>query len=235
MILMKLLALDTSTEACSAAVFADGVTFSEFELAPRAHTRLILPMVDKVLSAAGLRLADVDAIVVGRGPGAFTGIRIGVGVAQGLAMAADKPVIPVSTLAALAQQAYAQQGKSHVLAALDARMSEVYWGQYTAQDGLMQLQGEEQVCAPQDAPVVEGSGWFAAGHGWSAYAEVLQPRFAAVLTGTDAQMLPAAEFMLPLAVAEWQSGRAIAPEHAQPVYLRNKIALTTRERMAAAG
>lgn len=232
---MKLLALDTSTEACSAAVFTDGVTFSEFELTPRAHTQLILPMVDKVLSAAGLRLQDVDAIAVGRGPGAFTGIRIGVGVAQGLAMAADKPVIPVSTLAALAQQAYMQQGAIQVLAALDARMGEVYWGQYAVQDELMQLQGEEQVCAPQNAPVVSGDAWYAVGHGWSAYADILQPRFTTMLTGMDMKMLPAAEFMLPLAAAEWLAGRAVAPEQAQPIYLRNKIALTTRERSAAAG
>ncbi len=233
--LMKLLALDTSTEACSAAVFADGLTFSEFELTPRAHTQLILPMVDKVLSAAGLRLQDMDAIAVGRGPGAFTGIRIGVGVAQGLAMAADKPVIPISTLAALAQQAYAQQGTTHVLVALDARMGEVYWGQYAMRDGLMQLQGEEQVCAPQNAPAVSGGDWYAVGHGWSAYVDALQARFSTVLTGMDAEILPAAEFMLPLAIAEWQAGRAVAPEQAQPIYLRNKIALTTRERMAAAG
>lgn len=230
---MKLLALDTSTEACSVAVYADGEIFSTFELAPRAHTQLILPMVDKVLSAACLRLQEMDAIAVGRGPGAFTGIRIGVGVAQGLAMAADKPVIPLSTLAALAQQAYVQQGATQVLAGLDARMNEVYWGQYVLQDGLMQLQGEELVCAAADAPVPGADDWFAIGHGWSAYADVLQGRFAGKLAGIDTASLPAAEFMLPLAVAEWRMGRVVMPEEAQPVYLRNKIALTTQERLAA--
>lgn len=228
---MKLLALDTSTEACSAAVYADGTTFCEFELTPRAHTQLILPMVESVLAAAGLRLKDVDALAVGCGPGAFTGIRIGVGVAQGLAMAADKPVIALSTLAALAQQAYVQHGATQVLAALDARMGEVYWGQYALQDGLMHLQGVEQVCAPADAPVPETAAWFAIGSGWSAYPEVLQARFGDRLSGMDAESLPAAEFMLPLAVAGWQAGRAAAPEAAQPVYLRNKIALTTQERL----
>ncbi|QQZ28008.1 tRNA (adenosine(37)-N6)-threonylcarbamoyltransferase complex dimerization subunit type 1 TsaB [Thiothrix subterranea] len=229
---MKLLALDTSTEACSAAVYADGATFCEFELTPRAHTHKILPMVESVLAAAGLRLTEVDALAVGCGPGAFTGIRIGVGVAQGLAMAADKPVIALSTLAALAQQAYLQHGATQVLVALDARMSEVYWGQYALQDGLMHLQGVEQVCAPADAPVPETAGWFAIGHGWSAYPEALQARFGDKLSGVDAESLPAAEFMLPLAVAGWQAGRAAAPEAAQPVYLRNKIALTTQERLA---
>ena len=122
---MKLLALDTSTEACSVAVYSDGVTFSAFELTPREHTHKILPMIEQVLAQVALRLSEVDALVVGRGPGAFTGIRIGIGVAQGLALAADKPVIPVSTLAALAQQAYQQYGATQVLAALDARMNEM--------------------------------------------------------------------------------------------------------------
>lgn len=226
---MKILALDTSTEACSAAVYADKQVYAQFALTPREHTRLILPMVEKVLGDAGLRLQDVDAIAVGRGPGAFTGIRIGVGVAQGLAMAADKPILPVSTLAALAQQAYVQQGATQVLAALDARMQEVYWGQYSLKDGIMQLQGEEQVCAPTNTPIPESSAWFASGHGWSAYAEVLQGRFADKLSGIDTAALPNAEFMLPLAIADWQAGKAVPPEDAQPVYLRNKIALTVQE------
>lgn len=229
---MKLLALDTSTEACSAAVYADGVTFSAFELTPRAHTQLILPMIEQVLQQAHFRLQDMDAVVVGRGPGAFTGIRIGMGVAQGLAMAADKPVIAISTLAALAQQAYQQFGATQVLAALDARMNEVYWGQYALHDGLMQLQGEEHVCTPQAAPMPLSDDWFAIGHGWSAYSSVLQARFAGKITQTVVEILPAAEFMLPLAIAAWQAGQATAPELAQPVYLRNKIALTTQERMA---
>lgn len=229
---MKLLALDTSTEACSAAVYVDGTTFSAFELTPRAHTQLILPMLEQVLGQAGLPLAAMDAIVVGRGPGAFTGIRIGVGVAQGLAMAVDKPIVPVSTLAALAQQAYVQQGATQVLAALDARMGEVYWGQFTVHQGLVQLQGEEQVCAPGEVPLPDTGRWFGVGHGWSAYTDALQTRFGAVLAGVDATPLPAAEFMLPLAVAAWQAGRAVDPELAQPVYLRNKIALTTQERLA---
>ena len=229
---MKLLALDTSTEACSAAVYCDGATFSAFELTPRAHTQLILPMIEQVLQQAALRLQAVDAIVVGRGPGAFTGIRIGVGVAQGLAMAADKPVIPISTLAALAQQAYVQHDATQVLAALDARMGEVYWGEYVLQAGLMQLQGEESVVAPAAVSVPESDAWLAMGHGWSAYAEVLSARFAGKLNKIVTDCLPAAEFMLPLAVAQWQVGKAIAPELAQPVYLRNKIALTTQERLA---
>ena len=229
---MKLLALDTSTEACSVAVYCDGAVFSAFELTPREHTHKILPMVEQVLAQAALRLSDMDALVVGRGPGAFTGIRIGIGVAQGLALAADKLIIPVSTLAALAQQAYQQYAATQVLAALDARMNEVYWGQYTVQNGLMHLQGEELVCAAEHAPLPDNAGWFAIGQGWSAYADVLQARFGGKLDSVNTALLPAAEFMLPLAVAAWQRGEAVAPELAQPVYLRNKIALTTQERLA---
>lgn len=229
---MKLLALDTSTEACSVAVYSDGVTFSAFELTPREHTHKILPMIEQVLAHAKLRLSEVDALVVGRGPGAFTGIRIGIGVAQGLALAVDKPIIPISTLAALAQQVYQQSGATQVLAALDARMNEVYWGQYRVQNGLMQLQGEELVCAAEHAPLPESASWWAVGHGWSVYAGILQARFSGKLEGVNAEHLPAAEFMLPLAVAAWQRSEAVAPELAQPVYLRNKIALTTQERLA---
>lgn len=228
---MKLLALDTSTEACSVAVYSDGVTFSAYELTPREHTHKILPMIEQVLDQAALRLSDIDALVVGRGPGAFTGIRIGIGVAQGLALAADKPIIPVSTLAALAQQAYQQYAAHRVLVALDARMNEVYWGQYTVNNGLMRLQGEELVRAAEDVPLPETSDWFAIGSGWSAYTEALQARFHDKLVGINTAWLPAAAFMLPLAVAAWACGEAVAPELAQPVYLRNKIALTTQERL----
>lgn len=226
---MKILALDTSTEACSAALYKDGEVFAEFALTAREHTRLILPMLEKVLQAGGLKLQQVDAIAVGRGPGAFTGLRIGVGVAQGLAVAADKLVLPISTLAALAQQAYSQYGATKVLAALDARMHEVYWGQYMLKDGVMVLQGQELVCAPQETPLVEEVNWFAIGHGWSAYAESLQARFKGKIVEIATDSLPAAEFMLPLALNAWHAGLAVQAEEAQPVYLRNKIALTLHE------
>ena len=229
---MKLLALDTSTEACSVALQHDAQVFSEFALTPREHTKLILPMLESVLHKANTNLADIDALVVGRGPGAFTGIRIGIGVAQGIAMAMDKPILPISTLAALAQQAYQEYGATHVLAALDARMGEVYWGQYALLDGLMRLQSDELVCKPHETPVPEGNNWFAVGHGWSAYAAVLNARFSSTVDAIKADLLPAAEFMLPLAQADWLAGKAVAPELAQPVYLRNKIALTTQERAA---
>ena len=239
---MNILALDTSSDACSAAVLCgeNGEScFAEFTVEPRAHTRLILPMVESVLQQAGLTLQDMDALAFGRGPGAFTGVRIATGVVQGLALAADKPVIPVSTLAAIAQQAYQEQQAEKVLVAVDARMGEVYWGQYRLAGDVMQLQGEEQVLAPADAPLpltgaaeFAGNDWLAAGSGWVEYAEVLQPRFADLVSAYQAEYLPTAEYIARLALAGWKRGEAVDAELAQPVYLRNKVAQTIRERAA---
>lgn len=231
---MKILALDTSSDACSVALLIDDICHSEFVVEPRAHTRLILPMVEQVLQQVGMALKDIDALAFGRGPGAFTGVRIATGVVQGLALAADKPVVPVSTLAAIAQQAYVQQQATHVLAAIDARMGEVYWGRYElmAATGIMQLQGEELVIAPQDAPLPEAdqTEWFGVGSGWQEYSDVLQPRFADCVKQVNAEYLPAAEYIAYLAAIGWKCGEAVDAALAQPVYLRNKVAQTTRER-----
>lgn len=228
---MNILALDTSSDACSAALLTDGMCHTEFTVEPRAHTRLILPMIERVLAQGGIELKAVDALAFGRGPGAFTGVRIATGIVQGLALAADKPVVPVSTLAAIAQQAHLEQQASHVLVAVDARMGEVYWGRYELADGIMQLQGEELVIAPEDAPLPEsGEQWLGAGSGWREYADTLQPRFAGCVKRLNAEYLPAAEYIAHLAAAAWQRGEAVDAELAQPVYLRNKVAETTRER-----
>lgn len=234
---MNILALDTSSDACSAALYSSGVCHTEFTVEPRAHTRLILPMVEKVLVRGGIALTAIDALAFGRGPGAFTGVRIAAGVVQGLALAADKPVVPVSTLAAIAQQAYLQQQATHVLVAADARMGEVYWGRYELADGIMQLQGEELVIAPEDTPLPEsgdqsGNQWLGAGSGWREYADTLKPRFERCISRINAEYLPSAEYIACLAAAAWQRGEAVDPELAQPVYLRNKVAQTTRERAA---
>lgn len=228
---MNILALDTSSDACSAALLTDGVCHTEFTVGPRAHTRLILPMIERVLAQGGIELKAVDALAFGRGPGAFTGVRIATGIVQGLALAADKPVVPVSTLAAIAQQAHLEQQAGHVLVAVDARMGEVYWGRYELADGIMQLQGEELVIAPEDAPLPEsGEQWLGAGSGWREYADTLQPRFAGCVKRLNTEYLPAAEYIAHLAAAAWQRGEAVDAELAQPVYLRNKVAETTRER-----
>ncbi|MCG5500262.1 tRNA (adenosine(37)-N6)-threonylcarbamoyltransferase complex dimerization subunit type 1 TsaB [Ectothiorhodospira lacustris] len=222
---MKLLAIETATEACSAALLLDRDVWVRFEVEPRAHARLILPMMEGLLAEAGLSLGQLDALAFGRGPGAFTGVRIATGVIQGAAFAADLPVVPVSTLAALAQQGL-DEGANQVLAALDARMGEVYWGAFRGdEDGLAIPAGEEQVCAPSDAPLPEWQGWLGVGHGWSAHGDVLTNRFRDCLSGAPlADCLPSAAEVARLAARDFTQGMAVPAEAVLPVYLRNRVA-----------
>jgi len=217
---MKILALETATEACSAALNIDGEIRERFEIAPRGHSELILPMLESLLAEADISLRQVDALAFGRGPGAFTGVRIGVGVAQGVALGADLPVVPISTLAALAQAS----GAGRVLAAIDARMDEVYWGCYVRdENGRVALQGEECVVAPADTPPVEGEGWLGAGSGWGVHGEVLHQRHAGQVSTQDPRALPRAAAVSQLAVAAHAAGAAVSAEQALPVYLRDKV------------
>ena len=173
----RILAIETATAACSAALYIDGQVEERYALAPRQHAALILPMVESLLASAELTVTALDALAFGQGPGAFTGVRIAASVAQGIAFAADLPVVPVSTLAALAGGAIRDTDGKPVMAALDARMDEVYWGVYTRDAaGLPALQGREAVAAPAAVPVPDGDGWVAAGSGWAAYADQLMPR-----------------------------------------------------------
>lgn len=217
-----LLAIDTATEACSVALLHDGRVISRYAVIPRLHAQQVLPMVQQVLDEAGVALADVDAIAFGQGPGAFTGLRIAVGVVQGLAFALDKPVLPVSSLAAIAQRAYRLDGAKQVAVAIDARMDEVYWGCYAWVDGHMQLQGVEQVCAPEQAalPRAASGTWLAAGTGWQAYAGRMQ----VAVSGQATESLPHAEDILQLALHDWQQGRHVRADEALPVYLRDQVA-----------
>ena len=215
-----LLALDTATECCSAALLHDGTVTARSEVIPRQHAQRLLPMIEELLGERQLRLQDVDALVFGRGPGAFTGVRIATGMGQGLAFAADKPVIAVSNLAALAQRAWREHGAETVAAAIDARMDEVYWGLYGLQDGVMQLLDDERVCAPEAVSLPAGVGSVAgAGTGWQ-YAE----RLAVTATQSWPQMLPDASDLITLALPRWQAGEVVDAADAQPVYLRDKVA-----------
>ncbi|TNI39447.1 tRNA (adenosine(37)-N6)-threonylcarbamoyltransferase complex dimerization subunit type 1 TsaB [Aeromonas veronii] len=221
---MKILAVDTATEACSAALLVGDKLFSRWEEAPRDHTRKILPMVQAVLEDAGISLSDLDAIAFGRGPGSFTGVRIGISVAQGLAFGAGVPLIGISTLAAMAQGAYRLDGAQQVLTAIDARMNEVYFGRYELIDGRMQLVGDEVVSEP--AALVDVRGKLAGpvtcvGTGFETYGETLNG-LADELAESQVRF-PAAEDMLPLARAAWLAGEAVPVEQAQPVYLRDKV------------
>jgi tRNA threonylcarbamoyladenosine biosynthesis protein TsaB len=217
---VKLLAIETATDACSAALSIDGEIRERFEITPRGHTERILPMIDELLAEAGVTIGQMDALAFGRGPGAFTGVRIAVGVAQGIAFAADLPVVPVSTLAALAQGVVADK----VLAALDARMDEVYWGAYQRNAaGLMALVGEECVSAPEEVPLPKGEDWQGVGVGWSAYEAVLSARCAGQVTGWEGAGYPHARDVALLGVAGHEAGQAVSAEQALPVYLRDKV------------
>ncbi|AKF44908.1 tRNA (adenosine(37)-N6)-threonylcarbamoyltransferase complex dimerization subunit type 1 TsaB [Pseudomonas syringae] len=216
-----LLALDTATEACSVALLHDGKVLSHYEVIPRLHAQRLLPMIKSLLAEAGIAMSALDAIAFGRGPGAFTGVRIAIGVVQGLAFALERPVLPVSNLAVLAQRALREHGVSQVASAIDARMDEVYWGCYHERAGEMRLLGDEAVMAPELAtlPAHASGQWFGAGTGWG-YAE----RIPLSLAGHDAAMLPHAQDLLTLATFAWHRGEALPADDAQPVYLRDKVA-----------
>ncbi|RDE72382.1 tRNA (adenosine(37)-N6)-threonylcarbamoyltransferase complex dimerization subunit type 1 TsaB [Aggregatibacter segnis] len=228
---VTLLALDTATEACSVALLRGGEKIHLAQFAQREHTKHILPMVDEILAQAGITLHQVDALVFGRGPGSFTGVRIGAGIAQGLAFGADLPVIPVSNLAAMAQAAYAQYQAENVLTAIDARMNEVYFAQWQAQKVRSDF-GEfldwqpviaEQVCSPSKVieQVVQQHRENAVlvGTGWAAYPELNDANLGKATEIT----LPSALYMLDLALPKWFAGEIISPLEIEPIYLRNEV------------
>lgn len=222
----KILALDTSTENCSVALMVNGQTYVRSEIAPRDHTKKILPMVDEVLKEAGISLNDLDALAFGRGPGSFTGVRIGIGIAQGLAFGADLPMIGISTLAAMAQGTYRVNGHTNVACAIDARMSEVYWGRFTRQDdGNWGVADSECVIPP--AELVEHTQsdsliWGHSGTGWDAYSDEFSG-LALQLEKSDV-LFPEAQDIAFLAQYEWENGNTVQAEEASPVYLRDKVA-----------
>jgi tRNA threonylcarbamoyladenosine biosynthesis protein TsaB len=220
---VKLLALDTAGPRCSVALLLDG-QLTELDIpGERVHAESVLPMVERLLADAGLVLSGVDAIAFGRGPGAFTGLRVATSVAQGLAYGAGLPVLPISDLAALASAAMRLHQAERVMACLDARMREVYWAAYERRpEGLVQLT-EEALNPPTEVSVPSSGSWFGAGPGWAAYGDVLKGRVSP-LTGLDADLLPGAGDIARLGERAFQEGKSVAPEHALPVYLRDKVA-----------
>ena len=220
-----ILAVDTATEACSVALSYDGQIISRFAVSPREHTQKILPMVDEVLSEAGIKLQQVDALAFGRGPGSFTGVRIGVGIAQGLAFGADLPMIGVSSLNTMAQGVYRLLGHKQVLVAIDARMSEVYCAHYQLNDN-GEWQGEESEAVLTPALFKSSfqnflGEWTIAGTGWEAYPELREENKLPLITSDI--VLPSAEDMLPIALLQWQKGNIASVDDAQPTYLRNEV------------
>ncbi|MBC8520108.1 MAG: tRNA (adenosine(37)-N6)-threonylcarbamoyltransferase complex dimerization subunit type 1 TsaB [Gammaproteobacteria bacterium] len=219
----KILAIDTVTEGCSAALLVGDEVVERFEITPRGHTQRILPMVDELLSEAALQLTALDAIAFDRGPGSFTGLRITAGVVQGLAYGASLPVIPVSSLAALAFASYRENQNRNILAAIDARMGEVYCGYYQINNqSLPELIGEESVLPPNKIKKLQGP-WVGVGSGFESYREELKEHLGENLVQMDGDALPHAKEIARLALHEFECGRVLSPEEAQPVYLRNQV------------
>ncbi len=223
---MRILALETSTEYCSVALWQDGAVSEKCELAGQQHSVMLIPMLDSLLNEAGVKLTDMDGIAFGSGPGSFTGVRIACSAAQGLALGAGKPVIGICTLQALAEAS----GHDKVIAVLDARMAEVYHAIYEKQRGEWVAICEPGLCLPQDAPAVAGSGWFGAGSGFIAHGDQLNARYGANLAGVNPQAVPQAAAIVRLAAPLFAAGLGGDAESAMPLYLRDKVALKTSER-----
>lgn len=219
---MKILAIDTATEACSAALYLEGKVHERFANAGRSHTELLLPMVRELMAEAGTSFNQLDGIACGIGPGSFAGVRIGVGYVKGAALALGLPVVGVSSLAMLAQGAM-EQGHQRVLPVIDARTQEIYWGKYDAGRAI----GPDTVSLPQDLTAT-GDGWIGVGSGWKTYGEILRTRVPGA-TVADADALPRAGAALTLAVPEFIAKLTISADELVPAYLRNKVALTLLE------
>jgi tRNA threonylcarbamoyladenosine biosynthesis protein TsaB len=228
---MQILALDASTDICAVAL-GDGVSWHErSEIAGQRHSELLLPMIRALLAEFGATLAQVDGIAFGAGPGSFTGLRIACGVAQGLALGADLPVVGVSTLEAIAQTRRDQSGGDRVIAAIDARMREAYVGASERDLGRWREVVAPVVVSPDAAPIPEGGGWIAAGSGFSAYPSLLE-RYGAAISENDPSVAPGATAIGKLALPRFAAGDGASARDAAPLYIRHRVALTVAERAA---
>lgn len=222
---MKILAIDTSTEYCSAAVLHGSALASRSERAGQRHSELLLPMIDALLAETGLGLAQLDGVAFGAGPGSFTGLRIACGVAQGLALGADIPVVPVGTLLALAHSSKAPR----VLACLDARMGEIYHAAYERRaDGWYETVAPN-VCRADQAPQVDAGDWCGAGSGFATYALELAARYGERLSAVDPAAYPHASAIAELALLQLRAGRSLPAAQAVPLYVRDRVALKMHE------
>lgn len=220
---VKFLAFDTATEWCSAALWIDGVCTQREIHAGQKHSDLLVPMLMGLLAESGLGLKQLDGLAYGMGPGSFTGLRIACGVAQGLALGADLPVLGISTLETLAEEA----GEDQVLACLDARMNEVYAALYRRQGEAWHCLSGPLVCPPGAVPLPQGDDYVGVGSGFAAYPEIAQSRH---LRRVDAALIPHARAMARLAAPRLQRGEGLPAENAEPLYIRDKVALKICER-----
>ena len=215
---MRILAVDAATEACSAALLVDSTLTERFEVIGRGHAGRLLPMADELLREAGLAPGGLDAVAFGRGPGGFTGLRIAAGIAQGLAAGGDRPVVPVSNLAAVAAGAARTHGQTHILVCMDARMGQVYWAAYDCSESRPRALTQEQLSDPGAVALPAGPPMFGAGHGFAAH-----PALSARLAGVDAAALPRAGDIARIALLDFAAGGALAATQGLPVYLRDDV------------
>ncbi|WP_404343996.1 tRNA (adenosine(37)-N6)-threonylcarbamoyltransferase complex dimerization subunit type 1 TsaB [Pseudoalteromonas mariniglutinosa] len=221
MIKQHILALDASTEALSVVLHFQGQTYHHFEQCPQQHSQKILPLIDQLLAQAQCKLTDLDVIGFGQGPGSFTGVRISVAIAQGLAYAAKLPLVGVSTLQMMAQQAAQQHAVSDVFSAIDARMGEIYFAHYRLNEsGLMVLEGQEQVIKPAQLSL-PSSPAMAVGTGWQTYPEILTD--ASHVTLNNEIILPDAHSMLASVASAFSQGETVDAAAAQPKYVRDTV------------
>jgi tRNA threonylcarbamoyladenosine biosynthesis protein TsaB len=228
---MRVLALDAATEACSVALFTDGEVIARAVESGKSNAAKILAMVDEIMAEGQVSLSMLDGIASSIGPGAFTGVRITVAVAQGIAFGANLPVAPVNTLEALALQLPLDVG-SGALACLDARMGEVYWGCYAADaaQGVTET-ASPKVSAPENVAVQGGFRYWGIGRGFSAHASLCQ--IPGVTVGAQqSRALPHAREIARLGAIRLAAGRGLDPADVKPLYLRDKVAFTEAERSA---
>ena len=233
----RILALDTSTEACSVALKLGDEVVENFQLQPRKHTQLLLPMVEEILAEAGIGLNQLDAIAFANGPGSFTGLRIATGVVQGLAFGADLPVIPVTTLETLALTAFREHYAHYIISSLDARMGEVYWGAYHWNGQGFDCLSVPEVIAPDQVALqnpVDDADWVGAGSGFQLL-DQFSPVMQSLVQQTYPEMLPQAGDIARLAELYWHQGKTVSAEEAMPVYLRDNVAFKKGEGPHQAG
>ena len=220
-----ILAIDTATDACSAALLIGKTTYERFEIAPQQHTQLLLPMIESIMEKANISCADLSAIAFGAGPGSFTGLRIAAGVTQGIAFAHNLPVIPISILQTMAQSACQEFDINKVFVGLDARMGEIYWGVYEKDSqGLMRpVISDQLTIATAISLPAESTPGYGVGNAWIKYAEQLNQSLGPYLLGVNQQYYPKASLIAQLAVNEFMAGKVISAELAIPNYLRHQV------------
>lgn len=224
---MKILAFDTSTEACAVGVSVGGELYEHFSIPEKKQTQILLPIIEELLQQAGLTLSDLDAIAYGQGPGAFTGVRLAVSVAQGLGFSTGVAVMGVSTLAAVAQHANTKHDARKVLVAMDARMGEVYFASYDFNhSGLLERQSEEQVISLKDISLPQDGTWVAVGTGWDEYPDDKPNGYSSRVSKNLATLHPDAASLVKLAKIVVKNKQTIPAEQAIPVYLRNDVVRT---------